>query len=162
MASELVINSVQDAIALASKIHETAQQEVVWLIPASIHSLSLHYDFIEKAKAFIQKGGVTRGVMCVSRENAAEIQTFLDIGEDIRHSDAVQELFMYIGDKLESISAINIGVADYTLDTPVTAFWSDDSTYAEYLLASFENVWSHAVPAKERLQELRGQETTQR
>lgn len=154
MASGIVINSVQDAIALASKIHETAQQEVVWLVPASIHSLSLHYGFIERAKTFIQNGGVTRGVVCISRKNAAEIEMFLDVGEDIRHSDDVHELLMYIGDKRESISSINIGVSDYTLDTPVTAFWSEDPTYAEYLLTSFENVWSQAVPAEKRIQEL--------
>ncbi len=154
MASGLVINSIQDALALASKIHESAQHELVWLIPASIHSLSVRYGFVERAKAFILSGGITRGVVCVSRQNASEIQTFLDIGEDIRHSNDVNELFMFIGDKRESISAINIGVSDYLLDTPVTAFWSEDPTYAAYLLASFENVWSHAIPAQERIEEL--------
>ncbi len=81
-------------------------------------------------------------------------------GEDVRHSDEVHELFMYIGDRQQSISAINIGIDEYTLGTPVTAFWSEDPTYAEYLLASFENVWSRAVPAEERIQELE-QETGQ-
>ncbi len=61
---------------------------------------------------------------------------------------------MYICDKRESVSAINIGVSDYTLDTLGVAFWSDDATYAEYLLASFETAWSRAVPAMQRIHEL--------
>ncbi|MGZ4902884.1 MAG: hypothetical protein ACXV5T_06505 [Halobacteriota archaeon] len=46
---------------------------------------------------------------------------------------------MFVADRRQSISAINIGIDEFALDTPVTAFWSDDRTYAEYLLASFEN-----------------------
>jgi hypothetical protein len=79
---------------------------------------------------------------------------FLDAGEDIRHSDEGHELFMFVGDKQQSISSLNIGVKEFTLDTPVTAFWSDSPNYAEYLVTSFENAWSEAIPAKERIKEL--------
>ncbi len=78
----------------------------------------------------------------------------VECGEDIRHSDAVHELFMYVGDKRESVSSINIGVVEYTLDTPVVAFWSESHTYAEYLLTAFESAWSQAVPAEQRIEEL--------
>jgi hypothetical protein len=61
---------------------------------------------------------------------------------------------MIVGDKQQSLSAINLGVQEYTIDTPITAFWSESLNYAEYLLTSFENVWSEAVPAEERIQEL--------
>jgi hypothetical protein len=61
---------------------------------------------------------------------------------------------MIVGDKQQSISAINLGVQEYTLDTPITAFWSESPNYAEYLLTSFENIWCQAVPAEERIQEL--------
>ncbi len=154
MPSGLVINGVKDALAVAEEILESAQEEVVWLIPASINSLSIGYDFVEKIRAFVQRGGVSRGVVPISRANVEEIQLFTDVGEDIRHSDDAQELFMYVGDRRESISSINVGIHDFTLDTPAISFWSQSPTYAEYLLASFENVWSQAVPARERIQEL--------
>lgn len=154
MASGLVINSVQDVLAAALQILESAREEVVWLIPASVNSLSLAYGGVEKVRAFIQQGGVSRGVVRVSPANVKEIQMFLDAGEDIRHSDEVHEVFMYVGDKQQSVSAINTGVEEFTLDTPVTAFWSEDPTYAEYLLTSFENAWARAVPAERRIQEL--------
>jgi hypothetical protein len=62
-----------------------------------------------------------------------------------------------VGDKKQSISAINLGVQEYLLDTSISAFWSDSANYAEYLLTSFEKEWSEAVPAEERIQELLGQ-----
>ncbi len=61
---------------------------------------------------------------------------------------------MVVGDKQRCISVLNVGTEPYTLDTPVTAFWSADSTYAEYLLTSFETAWSRAVPAAQRIEEL--------
>lgn len=154
MPSGFIVNSVQDALAVASQILESAKEEVVWLVPPSINSLSRNYDFIELARAFVQQGGASRGIVPISHANVEEVQMSLDNGEDVRHSDRVPELFMYIGDGRQSISAINIGIDEFTLDTPVTAFWSESPTYAAYLLTSFENVWSHAVPAEKRIREL--------
>ncbi len=85
----------------------------------------------------------------------------LDVGQDLRHCDALSEIFMFVGDRRQSVSMINIGAQEYTLNTPVTAFWSEDPTYADYLLASFETTWSQVVPAEERIHELLEQEAGQ-
>ncbi len=154
MTSGFIINGVKDALAAALGILESEQKEVAWLVPPSVHSLAATLGFFEAMRAFVTHGGVSRGIVSVSRENVDEIRMSVESGEDIRHSDEVHELFMYVGDKQKSVSAMNIGVEDYTLDTPVVAFWSENPTYAEYLLASFENAWTHAVPAAQRLYEL--------
>ncbi|MGZ4847061.1 MAG: hypothetical protein ACXV5H_10375 [Halobacteriota archaeon] len=158
MTSGIVINSVLDALAVASQILEAAHDEVVWLIPPSLIPLLARYSFAEKITPFLKQGGVSRGIVPLSHANVEEIQASLARGEDVRHCDEVRELFMFVGDKQHSISAINTGVHNLTLDTPVIAFWSEDPTYAEYLLASFESAWSHAVPAEERIKELLGQD----
>ncbi len=154
MVSGVVVNSVRDTLTIASQILESAKEEVIWLVPLSIHSLSRRYGFIENADAFIQRGGVIRGVINVVPTNIPEVLTSLDSGADVRHSDEVKEIFMFVGDRQYSVSAINIGVGEYTLETPVVAFWSESPTYAEYLRASFETAWSQAIPAQERIQEL--------
>ncbi len=154
MPSGLIIHTVKDALAAALGILESEQTEVAWIVPPSIHSLATTLGFFEAMKIFVRRGGISRGIVSVSRENIEEIRMSVEGGEDIRHSDAIHELFMYVGDKQTSVSAINIGVEEYTLDTPVKAFWSESPTYAEYLLASFESAWSRAVPAEERIQEL--------
>ncbi|MGZ4910851.1 MAG: hypothetical protein ACXVI1_08960, partial [Halobacteriota archaeon] len=129
-----------------------------WLIPPSVHSLATTLGFFEAMRAFVKQGGVSRGIVSVSRKNIDEIRMSVESGEDVRHSDEVHELFMYVGDKRKSVSSINIGIEEYTLDTPVVAFWSESPTDAEYHHAAFESAWSHAVPAEERIKELLGQD----
>ncbi len=154
MPSGIVINGVKDTFAAALEVLESAQEEVVWLVPPSVNSLSRHYAFVEKARALIERGGASRGVIQITHANVEEVRMSVKNGESVRHSDEVHELFMYVGDRQQSISGINIGVDEYTLDTPIVAFWSESPTYAEYLLTSFETAWSKAVPAEERIQEL--------
>ncbi len=149
-----IIKGAEDALAVALQTLESAHEEVVWVIPSVIDSRSITQGFLEKVRLFVQKGGVSRSVTQITPENVKEIQTFLDAGEDVRHNDKVHEVFMCVGDKQKSISLINIGVEEYTRDTPIIAFWSDDPTYAEYLLTLFENAWSHAVPAAQKIEEL--------
>ncbi len=161
MTSGIVVNGMRDALAVASQILESAREEVIWLVPPSLMLLSTRYGFIEEGRAFIQRGGVSRGIVPFWHANGENIQMSLDVGADVRHSDDVHEFLMFVGDRQWSISAINADIDEFTLDTPFIAFWSEDRTYAEYLLASFEKAWSDAVPAAKRIQELE-QETGQR
>ncbi|MDD1720444.1 MAG: hypothetical protein LUP95_00415 [Euryarchaeota archaeon] len=157
-----VINGVEDGIAVIAEIFESAKHEIAFLSPPSVLSIAGTFDSVENARRFIQNGGVLRGITTVSPANVEETRTRLAIGEDLRHSDLHYEFFMMVGDRQQSLSAINIGIDEYTLDTPLVAFWSDDPTYAEYLLTSFENAWSQAIPAEERIQELSEHEAGQR
>ncbi|MGZ4908288.1 MAG: hypothetical protein ACXVIP_03515 [Halobacteriota archaeon] len=161
MPSGLTVNSVEDVVAVVLEIFELAKHEVVFLSSPPILSLAGTFGTVESAKRFIQNGGVVRGVTAVSLANLEEARMRLDIGEDLRHSGQSHELSMFVGDGQQSMSAINIGVDEFTLDTPFTAFWSESPVYAEYLLASFENAWSQAVPAEERIQELLEQKAGQ-
>jgi hypothetical protein len=154
MPAGTVITSVKDAIAVVLHIFESAKHEIVFLTPASFLSLAGTFNSMQSAKQFIQDGGVLRAILPISSDIVEAARMRLDIGEDLRHSDQFHEIFLIVGDKKQSLSAINLGVQEYALDTPVTAFWSESPAYVEYLLTSFEKVWSEAVPAEERLQEL--------
>ncbi len=154
MPSGFVIHNVKEALAAALGILESEQKEVAWIVPPSVHTLATTYGLFEAMREFVKHGGVSRGVVSVSRENIDEIRMCVECGEDVRHSDDIHELFMYVGDKRQSVSAINVGVDEYTLDTPISAFWSESPVYAEYLLDSFESAWSRAVLIEERIQQL--------
>jgi len=41
-----------------------------------------------------------------------------------------------------------------SLDEPVSALWSDDPTYANYLASTFEVLWEQTIPAAQRIEEL--------
>jgi hypothetical protein len=154
MPAGTVVTNVKDAIAVVLSIFESAKHEIVFLTPHSLASLGGTYNAMQIAKQFIQNGGTVRSIIFISRDNIEAAQIRLDIGENLRHSDQFHEIFMIVGDKQLSISSINLGVPEYTLDTPIIAFWSDSPSYAEYLLTSFENAWSEAVPAEVRIKEL--------
>ena len=77
---------------------------------------------MQSAKQLIQNGGAVRAIMPISRDNVEGAQMRLDIGEDLRHSGQFHEIFLIVGDKQQSVSAINLGVQEYTLDMPVSAF----------------------------------------
>ncbi len=57
-------------------------------------------------------------------------------------------------DRRVAISAINAELSRFSLDEPLTALYTDDPTYAQYLVSTFELLWKQAVPAEERIQEL--------
>ncbi len=154
MPAGTIVDGLKDAIAEIIAIFASAQHEIDFVVPPSMLSVAGAYDTVEYAKRFMQHGGVMRGVTTVSHANIEEIRTRLETGEDLRHSDLHYEIFMFMADRQQSVSAINTGIEEYTRDTPLIAFRSEDPTYAEYLLASFENVWSQAVPAAQRIQEL--------
>ncbi len=154
MPSGAVITGQKDGIAVIIELFETAEREVAFIAPPSMLSIAGTYGSLASAKQFIQRGGVVRGVTTIIDANTEEMQMRLNAGFDLRHYDMQYELFMFVADRQKSISAINIGVSEYTRDTPVIAFASEDPTYAEYLLASFEQAWSQAAPAKERIEEL--------
>ena len=157
MPSGVVVNGVPDTIEVILEILATAEREIVFIAPPSFPSLAGIYDTIQSAERFIEDGGVLRGITTVSPASIEETNARLAVGIDFRHSEHTPELFMFVGDKRFSISAVNIGTEEFTRDTPVTAFWSESPTYAEYLSTSFEGAWSTAVPAQQRIRELEEQ-----
>jgi len=132
-----VVNSVEDTLAAVLGIFESTEHEIVYLVPPSLLSLAGTLDTVASAKRFLQSGGVMRGITSVSRVNVEEARLRLGIGEDLRHSDQPHEIFLFVGDKQYSVSSMNVGIDEFTLATPLVAFWSEDPTYAAYLLASF-------------------------
>jgi len=154
MPAGTAVNGVDDIMAVVLNIYDSAKNEISFLAPPFFVSIAGTLDVLQHAKRFIENGGVVRGITTISRDNVEEAQMRLDIGEDLRHCSTLSEIFMFVGDRKQSISSINIGVREYTRDMPITAFWSESPVYAEYLLGSFENAWSQAVPAEKQIREL--------
>ena len=156
MTDGKVITNVTDALAICSNIIDSANNEVIFISPPSLLVLASYFGLAERAKLFIQKGGRVRGIADFSYPFIKEIQSWLDIGEDVRYFPQYQGIFMLIGDGRESISSISVDVKHLSIDTPVAALWnwSNDPTHAEYLMSIFETTWEQAVPAAQRIEEL--------
>ena len=154
MPAGTAVNGVDDIMAVVLNIYDSAKNEISFLAPPFFVSIAGTLDVLQHAKRFIENGGAVRGITTISGAKVEKTRKRLEINEYLRHCDALSEIFIFVGDRKQSISSINVGVREYTLDTPITAFSSESPAYAEYLLASFENAWSQAFPAEERIREL--------
>jgi hypothetical protein len=160
MTDGTIIQSVTDAIAVISQIVESAENEVVWLVPRPSLAYALQYNIIENSKVLTQSGVRIRGIVDFSYPYINIIQKLLDAGQDVRYYDKYQGIFMVVADK-KSISSMSIDVERLSTNTPVVALWSDDPTYAEYLTSTFETVWEQSIPAAQRIEELLKKEPAQ-
>ena len=52
------------------------------------------------------------------------------------------------------MSAISANINRVSLNDPIIALWTNDSTYADYLISTYEWLWEQAVPAEQRIEEL--------
>ena len=139
MASGTIIESVKDAIAVGATIIESAEKEVVWVVPGPVLVFAAQYHLNESSKALIKRGGRVRGIIEISPPYVKVVSELIHIGEDIRHAEHYGgSLFMLVGDNRQSISSLQVSVEDLSLDDQTAAFWSEDPDYAAYLLTSFE------------------------
>jgi len=153
MAERIIIESLRDALAVGSNIIESAEKEVLWLLEPDILALAFQFSIPKKSKTLIEKGGRVRGITKISGTSLDIVRKLLNNGEELRHIDQYQGAFMLVGDEKESISSINVN-AEFALDDPIVAFWTDDQAYADFLTATFEVAWNEAVDAEKRVREL--------
>ncbi len=154
MTSGTIIETVKDAIAVASTIIESAEKEVCWLVPAPLLVLAAHFNLNDKSRVLIQKGGQERGITEISPLYIEAVSAVIDIGVDIRHMERYGGTFMFVGDGRQSISSMDINAQDLSLNDNIVAFWTENPDYAAYLLSSFESTWAEATNAQKRMEEL--------
>jgi len=157
MVHKTILENVKDIIAAGSMVVESAKNEIIWLLSPQMLVLASQFGLPNKSKVLIEKGGRVRGITQISETDLRVVRELLDIGEDVRHVDQYRGEFMVVVDKTECISSIpqqSVNIGDLSLDDRVVGFWTDEPTYAEYLITTFEAAWKEAVDAKKRLEEL--------
>jgi len=154
MTIQKVVKNVKDILAICSNIIESAEKEVLWLVPCVMLFYASTYGLNKQEKMFIQKGGFVRGITDISYSYIDAVRERLDMGEEVRHYGQYEGMIFLVGDNSESISSISIDPDVLLFDGPATAFWSDDATYTEYLSSIFETAWERAIPATQRIAEL--------
>lgn len=154
MANGTIIKSVKDAIAIGSNIIESAETEVIWLVPPSMLIYASSFGLNEKTEMLIKRGGRSRGISNISSTYIEVVRESSVIGEELRHYDQYKGIYFIVADKKESISSINVDPESLSLDDTLVALWTDDPIYAEYLISIFDIAWELAVPASQRLKEL--------
>jgi hypothetical protein len=126
-----------------------------WLIaaPAYLTVIASLSGVNDAAYEFIKRGGKIRAIIDISYNVIEPVREMIAVGEEVRHVDELGVPFVVFDRKI-SISAINAEVKRISFNEPVSGLWTDDPTYAEYLVATFEMLWRQAIPAEQRVEEL--------
>jgi len=148
MANEKILETVKDAVAVASALVESAKTEVLWILPSAVLGLGAQFGLNEMAKKLIEKGGRVRGIVDHAGSRLDLVPEHLNNGEEVRLLDPYQGTFMLVADSRESISAMTVSADQLALDDPIVVFWTDNKVYAEFLSSTFEAAWNRAVEAK--------------
>jgi len=149
-----ILKSVREIVTVSISSLTSAEQELLFFVPADMLVIASLYGINEESKKLIECGGRVRGISDISYTYIEPAQELLNIGEDIRHYDQYQGLFFGVIDRQICFSSINADISRISLDEPSILLWTTDPIYAEYLASTFEMLWERSVPAAQRIEEL--------
>jgi sugar-specific transcriptional regulator TrmB len=148
-----IIKNVREFLAFITPLVNSLEKELLMVVnEAAIIGASL-YGLFEPSKILIDRGRKIRCITNISYSIVELVQQLSDVGEEVRHYGGRGILFA-VFDRKSSVNAINVDIERISLDEPITAIWTDDPKYAEYLISTFEMLWERSVPAAQRIEEL--------
>ena len=148
-----ILKSSGDAVAMAISTLNSVEREWLAVIPPILTVFSSLYN-LEEDKEFLDRGGTIRFITDITYPYIELIQQHLDMEMEVKHLDKYSGIFFLVFDKKISMSGINIELKSVSLNEPISALWTDDRTYAQYLVSTFELLWEQAIPAAQRIEEL--------
>jgi sugar-specific transcriptional regulator TrmB len=149
-----IIKSLKEDIAVAMSLINSVEKDWLMVIPEIAIVVSSLYGVTEASKKLIDRGGKIRIITDFSYPAIELVQQLLEIGVDLRHYHQYQGIIFAVFERKTSISAINVDIRSVSLNETISALWTDDATYAEYLVCTFELLWEQSVPAAQRIEEL--------
>ncbi len=148
-----IIKSIKELIAVMLPVINSLHEDWTMLLPAVAAVIGAQFGVDEAAHEFVKRGGRVRMMINISYPIAKITQGYLDNGIEVRHFGQ-EGINFTIFDKRICISAISADVTRISPNESIAALWTDDPTYARYLLSTFETLWKQSIPAAERIEEL--------
>jgi sugar-specific transcriptional regulator TrmB len=149
-----IIKSLGELVSVTIPLINSAREELLFVLPQEIVTFTSRFGINEEIRKFVERGGNVRGITDVSHSGIELMQEVLDISEDLRHFDQYHGITFSVIDRKICLTAINIDITRFSLREHIVVLWSDDSTYAEYLRATFEVLWGQSISAEQRIREL--------
>ena len=142
-----IIKSVKEIVADSVSSLTSEKKELVFVLPKEQLVMGSLYGISEASKKFIKHGGGIRCILDISHSMIDLVQEFRDTSYDVRHYNRYRGIYFGVFDRKISTSVINIDIGRVSLDAPLSILWTDDPTYAKYLMSTFEWLWEQAIPA---------------
>ena len=149
-----IIKSVGEATAIVISIMASLEERLLWVAPGSAVIAFSLFGINEAAKKLVERGGCVRGICDVTYPIIEPVQELLDIGEDVRHFSQYRGIYLAVFDNRLCWSSINVDFARISRNEPLSVLHTDDSTYINYLVSTFEILWNQAIPATQRIEDL--------
>ena len=154
IASYKILKSMKEVVTVTLSALAAAEKEWFAVVPPILTVFSSLF-FVEDDKKFIDRGGRIRFITDVTYPFIELIREHLDAGMEVRHFDKYSGLLFCVFDGKIGMSAINASdLKSVSLSQLVSVLWSDDRTYARYLVSTFELLWQQSIPAEQRIQEM--------
>ncbi len=154
VATFKLLTSLKELLTTTLPIASSLDNQWDSLVPESAVIIASQFGIIQLVKELIEQGGGARLLVTdFSYAVIPMIREITDVGEEVRYLGREVAAFT-VFDKKICISGINWEFKRISLDHPMSALWTDDATYAQYLTSTFEMFWKQSVPAEERIQEL--------
>jgi sugar-specific transcriptional regulator TrmB len=149
-----IIKSVKEAAAIAISTMTSLERRFLWVAPGSTVIAASLFGINEAVKKLIERGGCVRGICDVTYPIIEPVQELLDIGEDVRHFSQYRGIYLGVYDSKLCWSSINVDLSRISLNEPLSVLQTDNSTYINYLVSTFEILWKQSVPATQQIDEL--------
>jgi sugar-specific transcriptional regulator TrmB len=155
-----ILKSVKELVAATISAISSLEEELLWVVPEGGITIASLFGVNDAAKKLIDRGGKIRGVIDIQYSGIEAVQELLDLGEDVRHLDRYRGIIFGVFDRKICASAIR-EAAGLSPNSPVSMLWTDDPTFAKYLVSTFEMLWERSIPAAQRIEELLKEEPPQ-
>jgi sugar-specific transcriptional regulator TrmB len=155
VATFKIIKNLKELIATVVPAITILEKQWDMVVPEKAVIVASQFGINQFTEAFVAEGGTVRIVISdFSYAVIPMVQELIDIGSEVRYSG--HEGFAFaVFDKKLSLSGINWEILRHiAINQPITALWTDDPVYAQYLSSTFEMVWKLAISAAEQIQEL--------
>jgi len=157
-ATYKIIKSVKELFTFSTKVFDTAAKDIAFVLPAYALQIASTYGDHTIVTKVCERGVLVRGITNISRQYLDIGREYADLyrscGYELRHFEKYRGMYFIVRDKKECVSAINIDITRHSLDESISMLWTDDLTYADYLMCTFEILWQQSVQADDRIREL--------
>ncbi|MGZ4847423.1 MAG: TrmB family transcriptional regulator [Halobacteriota archaeon] len=149
-----IVKNIKGVVAITTQLVTSLEMEMLYVGPPPILVIASLYGINEAIKKSIERGAKVRGIINIPYQFIEAAQEALKTGADLRHYDQYGGVLFAVCDRKNCMSVINADARSFSLNAPVSVLWTDDPSYAEYLVSTFEILWERSIPAAQQIEEL--------
>ncbi|MGZ4919265.1 MAG: TrmB family transcriptional regulator [Halobacteriota archaeon] len=154
VATFKILKSMNEVMTATLSGVTAAEKEWIAVVPPILTVFSSLF-VIEGDQEFLDRGGRIQFITDITYPYIELIRQHLDAGMEVRHFEKYSGLLFCAFDGKIGLSAINVAdLKRVSLSVPVSVLWTDDRTFAHYLVSTFELLWEQSMPAEEQIREL--------